>query len=225
MNEQVNITELLSIVMRRWWILLLSVCICGLGAYVYTEFFIAEQFTSRGMLYVNNARDRQSTSVNIADLNTSKMLVETYIEILQSDTFLTYVGEELEGYTASQLRGCLKMSAKNETELLEISATTGDAMLSHEIVNCILRSAGTEIERIVRGGSVVIVDNASFNPAPTYPSAKKNTAIGVLLGALLGFAIIFLLNFFDNRVKVTDDLSESYGIPVLGMIPGLLETK
>ena len=46
-----------------------------------------------------------------------------------------------------------------------------------------------------------------------------NIAIAFILGMMVGFGIVFLLEYLDNTYKNKEQLEKDLDIPVLGVIP------
>ena len=56
--------------------------------------------------------------------------------------------------------------------------------------------------------------------APTSPKPKRNVAIAIVLGLLLGIGLAFLREYFDDTVGSREDLERATnGLPVLGEVP------
>lgn len=53
---------------------------------------------------------------------------------------------------------------------------------------------------------------------PSFPSLPLNTALGLILGGLLGLGIAFVLELTDKRVRSMDDIADVFGLPVLGSL-------
>lgn len=228
-EEQISITELIYVLLSKWPMLVISFIVAAAIAFSVTLIFITPKYQSRGKLYVSSESQRtiqQSDAVAYNTVLTNQKLVNTYMEILRSDSFLLTVSEDIGGkYTHSQIADMLSMTAVNQTELLEISVLCPDPYDAYKITGSIIKNAGDEIERVVDGGSVRIIDNASMPSAPSTPNVYKNTAIGALIGLVIGAIAIFLMEILDTRVKPNDDLQTKYSIPVLGEIPWLLADK
>jgi polysaccharide biosynthesis transport protein len=68
-------------------------------------------------------------------------------------------------------------------------------------------------------GNVQAGQRALAPTSPSSPKTSKNTALGLLLGLLIGCGIAFLLERFDRRIKEPEDLAAIYRLPMLGAIP------
>ena len=122
MNEQISLIDVVDMLLRRWWMILVSAIAVGIIVFTYTEVFIDPTYESTGALYVNStAQTSVSGEISSGTLAASQKLVSTYAEILQRRTFLEQVVKDLDNeYTVNEIKSMLRMEAVNETEILEI---------------------------------------------------------------------------------------------------------
>ncbi len=225
-EEQISIIEIVYMLLAKWPVLIISVIAAAAIAFSGTLMLITPKYQSKGKLYVSS-KSQTSMQGDVAynTLLTNQMLVNTYIEILKSDSFLSMVSEDIGGkYTSSAIKGMVSMTAVNETELLEISVLCADPYDAYRLTNSIIKNAADEIERVIEGGSVKIIDNASTPSSPATPNVYKNTAIGALVGLLIGAFFVFLKEMLDTRVRPGDDMQNKYSVPVLGEVPWIIST-
>jgi len=67
--------------------------------------------------------------------------------------------------------------------------------------------------------NVWIVDKADFPLKPTFPNKRKNIFLGFLFGLAGGIGLTLGLEFLNNTVKTSKDVTNSIGVPTLGTIP------
>ena len=60
---------------------------------------------------------------------------------------------------------------------------------------------------------------ATLPNQPISPNLLSNLMIGVLVGGLLGFGLIFFREYMDNKVKSPEEVSHLLGTPVIGALP------
>ncbi len=71
----------------------------------------------------------------------------------------------------------------------------------------------------LRNGNVQIAQAASVPTSASSPKVARNTALGAILGLLLGLGIAFLLERLDRRIREPQDLERIYHLPLLGVVP------
>ena len=228
MEREITIQNLIQEVIKRWWLVLICVILCGAIFFTYSNFFITERFTSKGSVYVDNkaqeiiSSETQNNTANLYDLTTAEMLVDTYIEILSSNGFFQLIEENTDiNYTAKQMKSMVTYNRVEETGVIHIQAVAPSPEDAHMICKAVLDYANIQIMNIMEVGSVKTIDNATLPVSRSYPNVTNNTAIGMMLGVLIALAIIFLINYFDVQIKTVEDIESKYDLVVLGTIPNM----
>ena len=198
MNErikgQMNFVQILDILLERWVVILICAISVGIFTFLYSEIFIAPVYSSSALLYVNSNRQQVTEDISQQNIFSSRELVMTYAEILQTRTFLGRIAAEFNGkYSSNQIKNMISMSALNETEILTISVRGIDADDVYKITKSIVKYAPDELEKVVEAGSVKILDDASPTTFPVSPNVRKNTFIGVFFGIFLGALVVIVL--------------------------------
>lgn len=221
-NNEISLQEIFIILWDKVGIILLCTLIGGLLSFGISRYVIDPTYTSRISMYVNNNRNPETTVANINDINASQKLVSTYIEILKSENILNRVSESIGGtYTAHELAGMMSANSVNGTEIFEVKITTKDPEEAARIANTIAEIAPEEIIRVVKAGSVELIDKALPAKEPSAPNVLLNTIIGLMLGGVLSVLGVLVSAMLDNRVKDEEDLKKHYDLPILGAIPDL----
>lgn len=221
-TNEISLQEIFMILWNKVWVIILCTLIGGVAAFGISAFVLDPTYTSRVSMYVNSNTERENTIANLNDINASQKLVSTYIEILKSDNVLSKVITETGfTYTPEQIRKMLTASAVNGTEIFEVKITTKDANEAAVIANTIAAVAPEEIIRVVKAGSVELIDEAVLATSPSSPNVLLNTIIGLMLGGVLSVLGVLVAEMLDNRIKTEDDLKKGYDFPILGTIPDL----
>ena len=225
-TEEIDLIELFGALLRRWWVIVLAILIAGSAAFGYTYFVVDPLYKASTLLYVNNSDisvGSTSFSISNADLTAAQKLVDTYVVILKSRTVLNEVIEEAElDYSYSELKEMISASAVNSTEVFEIVVTSKSPSEAERIANTIANILPDKIADIVVGSDVRIVDYAVIPSHRSSPSYTKNTAIGMLVGAVLSAVIVILAYVFDENIRSEDYLTQTYpDIPLLSVIPDM----
>lgn len=76
----------------------------------------------------------------------------------------------------------------------------------------------TSLQSRVDQSNVELLTSAIEPIEPSFPKLPLNTALGIVLGGLLGLGIAFVLELSDKRVRSMDDIADVFGLPVLGSL-------
>lgn len=228
MEEQINISQVLDVLKRRWWIFIVCGVLFMASGYVLTRALIKPMYSSSGTLYVSSqseaAREQSNATIQASYLTASARLAATCAEILRARTFLTMVSNDVGGiYTPNQIKSMMSVSSLNETELLQINVVSTSPDDSFALCQSIVRNAPNELLRVIEGGSVKIVDDAVYSNAELSPMTTRNSGLGLLLGLVVAFAITFLLEMLDKRIRDPEKIAIEYGLPILAEIPMMNE--
>jgi capsular exopolysaccharide synthesis family protein len=68
-------------------------------------------------------------------------------------------------------------------------------------------------------GNVQVAQEALAPTTPSSPKTSRNTALGGMLGLLIGLGLAFVLERLDRRIREPEDLGTIYRLPLLGAVP------
>lgn len=76
-----------------------------------------------------------------------------------------------------------------------------------------------KLVKALQTGKAELVQRAEVPAERSSPNPRRNVAIGIILGALLGFALAALFERLDRRIRTVDELEEIFALPVLARVP------
>ncbi len=217
--KKIDYKSLLFFTLKKFWIIALAAVIFGVSALCVSLYAITPQYSSTIRLYVNN-KTEASGSLTSSDVSAAKSLVETYITIIESDSFIDEIAEEIEGkYTNGQIRKMLSARSINGTEVFEVSVSGPSPEECAGIANKIAELAPAKITEIIEGSSVKIVDRAKVPSSPISPDIPLNIELAALLGIVVSCILIFIVFISDTTIYSEDDIGEFCTLPILGILP------
>lgn len=224
---EIDLWELALLYLRRWRLLAVCCILAAALALAYTLGCVTPLYRASITVYVNSVKNSQQIDyVSASNLATSQQLVNTYVNIIRSDTVLEKVIEQAElSCTAKDLRAMMTAEQVDETELFTVYISHPDPEMAAKIANAVAQVAPGEIEGFVDGSSTKIIDYAKVPQARYSPSYKKNVLLGGMLGGVLAVAYVTAAHLLDVRIKREEDLERLFDLPVLGQIPAFEDEK
>lgn len=227
MEQEIDLRKMLAVLINRWYIIVAAGLAFGIAAFLVTEFAITPLYAASGTMYVYNTDNRKdNATITSSDISTSQKLVDTYIVIMQSDSVLDAVAEDVNlGYQPKEISKMFTASAINGTEIFKVTITNENQEHAQKICNSFLKISRPEIIRVVQAGSVEIIDNAKLPTQPVSPNKTKNVAMAVLIGLVLSAMAVILVEMFDTKIKTEDDITSILNIPIIGSIPTIIDDE
>jgi len=221
MDNEIDIRELISVLLKRWW-LFVTIPVIAAGAAFYISFYVMQPvYQSSTTLYVINKEAVEQAVIAYSDLITGQQLVNDYRELIKSRRITNAVISELglEGMTAGSLAGKLNIQSKNDTRIMEIFVRYKDPHKAAEIADKVAEVFINEAVNLMKIDNIEVIDYAEVPSVPIEPKTELNTIIAFVLGLIVACGIALLIEFFDDRIKTSDDVEKYLGLAVLGTIP------
>lgn len=128
--------------------------------------------------------------------------------------------------TEAKYQGVLDEQSKKAMELdqmaIRYNVLSRDVASDNAMFDSILaRLKETSVTRSIPPGFLRVVEQAEVPRYPTKPRGKLVLIAAIAVGLIAGLALTFLLHAFDRSFRTVDDVQDSLGYPVLGVIPRL----
>jgi capsular polysaccharide biosynthesis protein len=197
--------------------------ICFAAAFAYSKFAVDPIYYSDAKILIKSQKLQATQMSPTTELNYARMIVDSYLEILDSHDFYEQVyqslPEEYKPNSPEELRRNTSLAVKDNTEViqLEYKSTNKDQVqyITAKIVNNIgSYNALTQSYR----ATVEITESATV-PLVSNNNLTLYSTIGFLFGMILIFMIAVVRDMLDTRVKTIKDIKDRYDLPVLGAIP------
>ncbi len=212
----------LQIILKRWWLIATAVFVSTAAAVVLSVYFIEPVYQSNTTLYIGKEAEVGSTAtLDYYDVLLGSQLVKDYRELVNSRLVANQVLKDLklDSIPVGDFLKKLSVDSKNDTRVVQISVTDTSPIMAKDIANKVADVFIEKVIVIMHVKNVEVIDRAEVPNSPIRPNKIMNAAIGVIVGAALGFCSAFFIDFFDNTVKTSEDVREYVNMPVIGTIP------
>ncbi len=222
--EELDLKELFNIFWsKKVQIILIVLLFIALGV-IYTVGFTTPMYTSSTTLVLAGAESgsgsETTNSITTTDITLNSKLVSTYSVLVRSKDVLNEVISNL-GMDISweSLKNNVKVSAVEDTEVIEISVTTENAADSAKIANETANVFTKKVAEIYNINNVHVVDEAEVENAPSNINHEKDVIIFAFIGLVISVIYVLITNMLDTTVKTAEDIEKEFKIPVLASIP------
>jgi capsular exopolysaccharide synthesis family protein len=145
---------------------------------------------------------------NVSNLDAQAQVARQRVESIQA--------------SLARARGAL---AGNNQASVKLNELERDAQSVRTLYESFLnRFKETTNEQGMEESDARVVSHAKIPTVPSYPKKGLNTALGLLLGTLVGIGAILLAEALDSGIATSEDIERFFGVGSLGSVPLLSST-
>lgn len=222
-NGEISLVTVARFLLGKWYWMLLAGAVAGMAVFFVVRYLVTPTYQSSVSFYVYNSPDSvtNTKTVNDQDLQAAESLATTYANILESNTMLDAVldnmGSEGKGLTRKELSEMAEAFVISNTQLLEVDVSSSDPELARKVAESFEQVAPKELQQITKVGGVEVVDQPESPTEPTSPRVAFDSAIGVVVGVIVAAIVLITRMLADQTIYVPEDIEGV--VTVLGSIP------
>ncbi len=218
--EEINIKDFFNYLKKYILIICGVVVIFVIGVFTYDKSIKKPLYTTYTTIILTKSNEAQtSTTITQNDILLNQKLVETYTKIIKSKLVLDQVISETGiTYTAEELGQNVAVEAYENTEMLKISVTDSDPELAASIANSIAQVFSGEVAKIYQMNNISVIDIAQVPEEVSNNTLTRDFFIALFISIFGSIGVIFIIYYFDDSIKLTDDLEEEIGMPVIAKV-------
>ena len=222
-GTELSLWDVAKILLSKLYWLVLAGLVAAALVYAAVTIFVTPTYQSRVSFYVYNSTNNASQgTINNSDLQAAESLATTYSKILESNSVMDSVLEDMRAETTlsrKELSHMVEVSVISDTQLLEVTVSSADPKLACQIADTFAKVAPTEIVRITKAGGVEVVDRPEVASEKTAPRTVFDSAIGFVIGVIVISVILVLRMLADTTIYLPEDIERAANVTILGMIP------
>ncbi|OGO79277.1 MAG: lipopolysaccharide biosynthesis protein [Clostridiales bacterium GWB2_37_7] len=220
MEEMIDMRELFLILRKRLWVVVLITLIATVAAAVLSFVILDPIYQANTTLYVGKNISAEG-AIGYQDVMLSGQLVKDYRELAKSRLVSKIVINELglRDTSTKEIADMIGINLKSDTRIIEITAQHSDPVFAKNVANKVADVFIRKSVELIEVDNVQVIDIAETPVDPIKPSKVMNTAIGFVLGLMLGLGVVFLIEYLDNTIKTPSDVEKHLELAVIGTIP------
>lgn len=213
-------------ILRDRWILVLACALAGTLLTGVMTLMTTPMYQATSQIYVS-VQTQDGSTQNLAQGSTfSQSQVVGFADLATSPLVLEPVARDLGlAQSASQLSQQVTASVRLNTSLIDISVTSEDPVAAAELSNAVAASMAIVLPELQRPLDAAVspvrittTREATVPQQQASPDVVVNTAIGLVLGLLVGVGTAVLRTTLDTRVRSESDLAKLTDRPILGSV-------
>lgn len=225
MNEQeIDLIELSKKLVKHLPMIFLFAIVVGALSFVLSSFIITPKYDSNATMIVSNSTQNNDqnpqANVDYGQIQANKALISTYSEIVKSkgiaDKVIKNLGLDMD---YDEFSSKVSIEPVKDTQIISVKVVDTIPERAMDIANETANIFKGSIGDIMKVDNVQILDGATLPEEPSSPKIAKNTAIGLVLGFVLGMAVALFRELADSSVKSAEEVTEFFDIPVIGIVP------
>jgi receptor protein-tyrosine kinase len=220
-----NVQDVLRLFRARWLIIAATTAVAVLGAVAVT-LLMTPLYQGSTRLYVSATAVGSASDVYQGTLSSQQRVI-SYTKLVTGETLAQRTVDKLHlDMSADDLRKQIKATSAPNTVLIDVQVRDPSPVQARDIANALSDEfvlMVSELETPPDGerpnARVVVEQHASLPTKPVSPQRKRNLAIGLAIGVVLGLGLAVLRDRLDNTVKEPQTVEDIAGVGLVGTIP------
>lgn len=235
-NREIKLTDFISVAVKRLWILVLAAIIGAGAALYYSKAMIIPKYQVHTSFLVDtgiltNEEEEIDQLEAQRQVVGSRYQVPSYMKILDTKDFADAVAKRLEEnpdkypldheYSVNTLDSAISFSNEVDMESYDMTVIAYSPNDALNIARCVEDYSEEYIvgHKPMAKDTLRVIDHARPSRTPINVNTPLNVMVGALFCMAIAFAVCFLIEMNDVRIKSEDGITEILGLPVIGAIP------
>lgn len=216
-DDEIDLLELLMVLKRKLWLILLMAFLGGGIAGAFSKFVLIPQYNSSAMLYILS---KETTLTSLADLQIGSQLTKDYAVIVTSRPVLEEVINRLNlDITYKELREKITIDNPKDTRILTLTVQDPDPQLAKMIVDQVAATASDYIGDIMEMVPPKLIEDGEAAIHPVSPNNRKNALLGAIAGAGLICGLVTVGFVLNDTIQTEEDVEKYLNLTVLASVP------
>ena len=221
--EEIDLKELFVFIKEKLWIVLMTLTVTACISVLYI-FNIKKPIYKSSTTYIlisNMISPDYLQGITTTDVTLNEKLIETYKEVIKSRTILERVINKLglEDISPERLSSYIAVQQVSTSSMIKITVSYSDPNVAQKIAATVGEEFSNEIKALYNMNNISVVDRPLIPTSPANASNLKEMVVINGGGVVLSLMVIFLIFYFDNTVKSSEQVEDKTKLPILGNVP------
>lgn len=219
-EESIKIQDIIDALKDRWQLIVCITLIATIFSAAFSFFVIKPKYKASTKLFIGKESDDKNSNYSNNDVQMYQKLLKTYADVITTRDLIeeAFNKDNIEMSPDTALSR-LTVTPKTDTQILEISYTSGDKQECKDVVESVTNRFIEISSELISNSNVRVIEKATLPKSPISPNKKLNIAVAFMLGLIIGAGLAILLEFLDNTFKDKEQVEKILDLPVLGSIP------
>lgn len=220
MQETITLQDVLKIVRKQLLYIISFALFLALVTAFLSYFIIKPTYEAQTQLLVNQKNTDQAL-LGVQQVETNLRLINTYNVIIQSPAILSKVISQLNlNSTPEKLKEQITVSNASNSQVVNIAVRDKKPEMAVDIANTVAGVFQEEIQVLMTIDNINILSVAKLDdkPEPVAPNKNLYIVAAVMIGFIISAGIALLIECLDTTVKTEQDIEETIGLPIIGII-------
>lgn len=208
MKKKKGIKKLGTTILNNWRLAVVVIILTAISGYVLSAYGLKKHYITTFDIYVESY-----------DGESSAEKADTAALLFTSPQMFNAINEQLVNrFSYAEFREMLSVERVNNSQLIHAEVdcpTSKDSYLLAEKYLQLMPSVLTEYTDAI---GIIVTEPPTEPSEPVFPNETLFTAVGAVIGFIISVIGILIIWRLDNTITATDNLTEQYGVALLGEI-------
>ncbi|MBP3855709.1 MAG: hypothetical protein IK990_08895 [Ruminiclostridium sp.] len=196
---------------NNWRIAVVVTIMMGISGYLLASYGMTKHFVTTAEVYVES-----KDTISHTDKTSTLSLLFT------SPKMYDAINENLvTKFSYAELAKIITVSHVSGTQIITAEFDCQTSSDSYKLAEIYLSQLRYVIDEYEANASVTVIRSPVEPQRPVFPDERLFTAVGAGIGAVLSVIGIIIIWKLDNTVTSADNITEQYGVPVIGELMDL----
>lgn len=223
MGGYMTLRDVLFILKRRLWLLVLIPVVCAAAVGFYAHRFMADYYSSYATLYILVDEDSSGSGEGVSysglsyNMGVSQQIATDVSQLLTSRRARLLVQDYMSSETP--LNYSVSSFVDEGSRILQLAVTSTDPTIVADVANALSKVAAELAHNIMNVDSINVIDWAVDPVGPSGPNRKIYVLAAAGVSFIATAAAVLFASRADSRVRGVRDAERATGLSSVGKIP------